>query len=157
MSRDISPSTRAALYAAETQDVFVILLTIDHPSLAVPIRVCSDSQDTESRANTFFAFPFDLTLPDDEDGRPPRARLVIDNVDRQIVTAIRGLATSPTVLIEIVRAADPDVVEARFSDFRFTNITYDSQAVEGDLSLEDFTAEPFPAACFTPSLFPGLF
>ena len=29
--------------------------------------------------------------------------------------------------------------------------------VQGDLTVEDFTAEPFPAAIFSPGLFPGLF
>ena len=58
---------------------------------------------------------------------------------------------------EIVRRAAPDVVEARFDDFRFTNISYDSQTVSGDLGVEDFTAEPYPAGQFSPALFPGLF
>jgi hypothetical protein len=157
MSRNISLSARQALYAQETDEAFLILLTIDHDSLDVPIRVSSDAVDTNSRGNTFTAFPFDLTLPDDDDNRSPRARLVIDNVDRQIVLAVRALESAPTVLMEIVRAADPDTVEARFADFRLTNVTYDARAVEGDLTVEDFTAEPFPAHVFSPSLFPGLF
>jgi len=157
MSRNITPQTRAALYAPQTDDVFIILLTIAHPEMVVPLRVCSGGVETLSRGETFVAFPFGLTLPEDADGRPPRARLSIDNIDRQIVAAVRGLTSSPYVLVEIIRAAAPDVVEARFEDFRFTNISYDSQAVTGDLTVEDFTAEPYPAAAFSPSLFPGLF
>lgn len=157
MSRNISPQTRAAIYAPETDDVFIILLTLHHPGMAVPLRVCSGGQEVTSRGESFVAFPFALTLPEDEDGRAPRARLSIDNVDRQIVAAVRSLTSSPQVLIEIIRAAAPDVVEATFEDFRFTNITYDSRAVTGDLTVEDFTAEPYPAASFSPSLFPGLF
>lgn len=157
MSRPLSLPARAALYAPETGEAFIILLTISHPDLPAPIRVSGDSLDTESRGETFAAFPFALSLPDDEDNKSPRARLVIDNVDRTIVRAVRQLTSSPTVRIEIVRAAAPDTVEARFEDFRFTNISYDSQVVEGDLTIEDFTAEPYPAASFSPSLFPGLF
>jgi hypothetical protein len=82
---------------------------------------------------------------------------VIDNIDRRIVQAVRSLTSAPAVLIEIVRAADPDTVEARFVDFKLANVTYDAQVVEGDLTVEDFTAEPFPSASFSPSLFPGLF
>jgi hypothetical protein len=70
---------------------------------------------------------------------------------------VRSLSTAPTALIEIVRAASPDTVEAQFVDFKLTNVTYDALRVEGDLTLEDFTAEPFPSAIFSPSLFPGLF
>lgn len=157
MSRSVSSLTRQALYAGATGEVFLILLTIDHTSLAEPIRVTSDSVTTASRGNNFVAFPFDLSLPDDQEGRAPRARLVIDNVDRQIVQAVRSLTSAPSVLIEIIRGAAPDTVEAQFVDFKLTNVSYDAQKVEGDLMIEDFTAEPFPAAIFAPSLFPGLF
>lgn len=157
MSRSLSVSARQALYAAETGEAFLILLTLSHASLAVPLRVSSDTVDTISRGDTFTAYPFELSLPDDEDNKSPRARLVIDNIDRQIVQAVRSLATSPEVLIEIVRAADPDTVEARFQDFKLANVTYDANLVEADLTIEDFTAEPYPAASFSPSLFPGIF
>ena len=157
MNRTLSPQTLEAINAPETGDAFLILMTISHADLAVPIRVTSDGIDTQSRGNSFTAFPFELSLPDDEDNKAPRARLVLDNVDRSIVRAVRSLTSSPTILIEIVRAAAPDTVEAKFEDFRFTNISYDARTVEGDLGIEDFTAKPFPAAAFSPSLFPGLF
>lgn len=157
MSRNISSAARASIFSGSTDDVFAILLTIDHADMAEPIRVCSGGVDMTSRGNSFIAFPFDLSLPDDDGDRPPRARLAIDNIDRRIVAAVRGLTSPPSVLIEIVRAAAPDVVEATFADFKFTGITYDSKAVKGNLSIEDFTAEPYPAATFSPSLFPGLF
>jgi hypothetical protein len=157
MSRKVSSLTRQALYAAETGEAFLILLTLNHASLSQPIRVTSDAVTTTSRGNDFVPFPFDLTLPDDQDNRSPRARLVIDNVDRQIVEAVRGLSSAPSALIEIIRAAAPDTVEAQFVDFKLTNVSYDAQRVEGFLTIEDFTAEPFPSATFSPGLFPGLF
>lgn len=157
MSRTVSGLTRQALYAAETGEAFLILLTISHPQLVAPIRVTSDGVDTSSRGNSFIAFPFELVLPDDQESKSPRARLIIDNIDRQIVSAVRSLTSSPNILIEIVRAAAPEVVEAQFIDFKLVNISYDSHVVQGDLTLEDFTAEPFPAGSFSPNLFPGLF
>lgn len=157
MSRALTALARRALNAQETGEAFLILLTIDHPNLSAPIRVTSDAVDTVSRGETFAAYPFELSLPDDGEGRAPRAKLVIDNVDRVIVQAVRSLAGAPVALIEIVRAGDPDTVEARFADFRLVNVAYDALAVRGDLSIEDFTTEPFPAAVFSPSLFPGLF
>jgi hypothetical protein len=157
MSRSLTSTTLRALYAPETAESFLILLTVSHANLSVPLRVTNNAQDIISRSNTFVAYPFELSLPDDQDQRPPRARLKIDNVDRQIVQAIRGLSSAPTVLIEIIRAASPDVVEARFQDFRLSNITYDSHVIEGDLTIEDFTAEPFPSGIFSPLFFPALF
>lgn len=157
MSRNLSAGARQAIFAAESGEAFIILLTFTYESLAAPIRVGSDSVDTVSRGQAYIAYPFDLTLPDDDEGRAPRARLVIDNVDRQIVATLRNLATSPVLTLEIVRAAAPDVVEAVFHDFRLRNVRYDSHVIEADLTIEDFTAEPYPAGSFCPSLFPGIF
>lgn len=157
MSRPVSNPASAALYSSESSDAFLILLTISHTSLQTPIRVTNDAIATTSRGNTFIPFPFNISLPDDRENAPPRAKLIIDNIDRQIVQAVRTLSSAPTVLIEIVRAAAPDTVEAQFVDFKLINVIYDAYRVEGDLTIEDFTAEPFPSAIFSPSLFPGLF
>lgn len=157
MSRALSNIARQALHAEGTEEAFLVLLTLSHADLAEPLRVTSDAVDTLSRGETFIAYPFELSLPDDDDSRVPRAKLAIDNVDRSIVLAVRSLSTAPVVLVEIVRASDPDTVEARFADFRLANVLYDAHLVQGDLSIEDFTTEPFPAHVFSPSLFPGLF
>ncbi|HYD17057.1 MAG TPA: DUF1833 family protein [Patescibacteria group bacterium] len=157
MSRNPSLTARAALNAPGTGEVFLVLLTLTHPAMAAPIRVTSDAVATVSRGNSFEPFPFALTLPDDAENAAPEARLRIDNIDRRVVAALRGLDSAPYIMIEIVRAAEPDVIEAKFEDFRLTGVTYDSQVVSGTLGVEDFTAEPFPAAIFSPGGFPGLF
>jgi hypothetical protein len=157
MSRILSSTMQQSLFAPETADAFIVLLTINHASLPQPICVTSDEVITVSNGTSFVPFPFDLTLPNDLDSKSYRAKLVIDNIDRSIVQAVRALTTAPTVLIQIVRAAAPDVIEAQFVDFTLTNVTYDAYRVQGDLTVEDFTAEPFPAAIFSPGLFPVLF
>lgn len=157
MSRNTGLAARTALNASGTGEVFLILLTLSHPQLPEPIRVTSDAVATISREQVFSPFPFELTLPDDAEGASPEARLSIDNVDRRVVLAIRSLQSAAYVLIEIVRATEPDVIEAKFEDFRLTNVSYDSQVVAGNLTIEDFISEPFPAAIFSPGLFPGLF
>lgn len=157
MSRNTTLATRTAINASGTGEVFLILLTLSHPTLEEPLRVTSDAVATISREQVFSPFPFELTLPDDAEGSPPAARLSIDNIDRRVVLAIRSLQSAAYILIEIVRASAPDVIEAKFEDFRLTDVSYDSQVVAGNLSLEDFISEPFPAAIFSPGLFPGLF
>ncbi len=157
MSRTLTLSTIQALNAQETDDVFLILLTIDHASLSSPIRVTSDIVDTLSRSNNFTAFPFDLSLPEDSEALSANARLQIDNVDRTIISSVRTMTSSPNILMEIVRAANPDTVEASFPDFKMHNIQYDAFTVTGELTIEDFTAEPYPSGVFTPAGFPSLF
>ena len=157
MSRNLSSETLKALFSQETDQVFVMLLTLYHESLMTPIRVCSDSKMILSRGNEFISYPFEVVLPDDKENGPLRARLLIDNIGREVMSAIKQISTAAQVTIEIIRVADPDVVEASFPDFRLTNVTYNALTVQGDLTLEDFTAEPYPYLTFTPSSFPGLF
>ena len=157
MSRSLSTLMQQSIYAAETGDAFIILLTLSHPDLPQSICVTSDEVTTTSNSVSFVPYPFDLVLPNDIDSKSYRAKLVIDNIDRAIVQAVRSLTTAPNVLIQIVRAVSPDTIEAQFVDFALTNISYDAWRVQGDLTVEDFTAEPFPASCFSPGLFPGLF
>ena len=157
MSRNLSTAALKAVYGHETDDVFLILLTLDHAGLDVPIRVTSDAVSTFSREMEFIAFPFNLILPDQTEGQAPKARLTIDNVSRDVLAALRGLQTPPQVIMEIVRHADPDTVEAFFPDFTLTNLRYNALTLQGDLTIEDFTAEPYPAATFSPAGFPGLF
>lgn len=157
MSRNLSLSAINAINSEETDEVFLILLTISHASLATPIRVTSDNVDTVSRGNLFVAYPFELSLPEDSETLSARASLKIDNVDRSIIASIRNMNNSPDILMEIIRAASPDIVEASFPDFKMTNISYDVLTVSGDLTIEDFTAEPYPADRFAPAYFPSLF
>lgn len=157
MSRNVSAELKQAVYAQETTQEFIVLITLSHPDLAVPIRVNSSGQDMISNGETFIAYPFEVILPDDVDDRPPRAKLRIDNISREIILAIRTINSAPFVTIQIVMASAPDTIEAEFLDFRLANITYDQLMVEGDLTLEEFIGEPYPARVFSPADFPGLF
>ncbi len=157
MARSVSQTVKQAVNAPETGETFIILLTIDHADLSQPIRVSSDAVDTVSRGDTFVAFPFELSLPDDTEDRLPRARLRIDNIDREVVKAVRSITSAPSVLIEIVLASDPETVEVSFPDFQMRDIGYDALTVEGSLTLEEIAGEPYPARIFSPADFPGLF
>ncbi len=75
-----------------------VRLTISHPRLSVPIRVTDNDVDLVSGGDTYLACPFFLELPSDEEDRPPRARLRIDNVDRNQVRAVRLADSAPTVV-----------------------------------------------------------
>jgi hypothetical protein len=157
MSRNVSAELKQAVYAQETAEEFIVLIALSHPDLATPIRVNSSGADVISNGETFVAYPFEVVLPDDVDDRPPRAKLRIDNISREIVLAVRTITSAPFVTIQIIMASSPDVLEAEFLDFRLANITYDQLTVEGDLTLEEFIGEPYPARVFSPADFPGLF
>jgi len=153
--------TTAALidsaYAAQTADVWLVLLTIEHADLSAAIRVVNNTETITSNGESFIAYPFRVVLPDAREDAPPRARLEIDNVSREIGEAIRSISSAPTVTMQVVRAADPDVVERRWPSFRLSNVKVNAGRVTGDLGLEDFASEPYPAGIFSPAGFPGLF
>lgn len=157
MSRSVSDTFRSAVYAQETDQVFLALITIDHPSFATPIRVSSDAVDTLSRGNTFSRYPFKLTLPGEGDGASSIAKITIDNVSRDILRQLRATSDAASVLIEIVLGSAPDTVEVSFPDFYLSEVDHDALTIQGTLSVEHFTAEPFPALVFSPAGFAGLF
>ena len=146
-----------ALAAQETNEAILVLLTITHASLSPPIRVTSNSVQTESNGNTFYQYPFNLTLPNDPESGFSSGRLTIDNVGREIISSIRSISTPLTIMLQVVMASAPNTVYVEFSDFKLTNIKYDALTITADLVLDHFINEPFPGNRITPSNFPGMF
>lgn len=106
----------------------------------------------------FVGLPFDIVLPTAEVGSPPNAKLEIDNISREITSAIRSASGDPPgVIIEVVRLLDNDAVELSFPSLNLRNVRATVAKVTGDLFSEDLQTEPYPADRFTPGAFPGLF
>jgi hypothetical protein len=161
--RSLAAALREAMFSAETDVVPLALLTISHPSLGEPIRLCSDAA-SETGANNitrggelFVAYPFDLVLPTDLDDQPPRARLTVDNIAREIVQLARVANPAPTVLMEIINAAAPDEQGAVFGPFRFGAPEYDDYTVTTDLVIDDHSLDAYPHKRYTAEHFPALF
>jgi hypothetical protein len=157
VSRSTSTTFREAVFSQETSEVFIVLITIDHDDLAAPIRVCSNSVDIVSRGNTYIAYPFEITLPDDSDEKISAGSITIDNVSGEIAKGVRLLQTPPTVSIEVVLASSPDTVEASFTNFELINVQYDANTIRGNLSIQNFMTEPYPGGIMGPSNFRGIF
>jgi Domain of unknown function (DUF1833) len=146
-----------ALTAQETGEVFLMLITIAHPSLVPSLYFVNDTVDLISRGNTYLGWPFQVALPDEREDALPQVQLRIDNVDRRIMEGIRMLTTTPTVTMEVVLASSPDTVERGPFNFRLAGIDYDALVITGTLAPEDVLNEPACQFSFTPALFPGLF
>ncbi len=157
MPRALPLAARRSLTAQETDEIWLVLLTISAPGLAAPIRVVNDRENLTSRGNLFVAFPFEIDLPGDSAEEVQRVTLRIDNVDRQIVAALRLVQTPPTVTLEVVRRAEPDLVEAGPFVLSLAEARYDALTVEGELVFEDVLNAAFPADTYNPADYPGLF
>ena len=157
MARSLSPAVVNALMAQETDEGFVMLLTINHADLAQPIRVASTSTNFTSNGNVYQAFPFEVNLPPEQEDRPPQVTLTIQNVDRQIVQAVRSISSAPTVDMSVVMFSAPDDIEVGPFSFTLNGIGYDRLTVSGQLGYEEILSQPWPEGSMNPTGFPGLF
>lgn len=164
--RPLSNAAKAAIFAQQTDEVFITLVTINHPTFTTPVRIASDPfellpvagvRGVISRGEEFIYLPFVIELPAQDDTGVAKARISVDNISREIVAAVRRATSALLITIEIVLASDPDTPEISIEDFRLDRVTYDALTVSGDISVEYFDLEPFPARRFTPSDFPGIF
>jgi hypothetical protein len=156
MVRQVTSTFWEALSFSATDEDFVVLATISHPNLGEPIRVCSDTVDLVSNGNTFIGFPFEFTLPSDNDG-PPKGKLRIQNVDRRIGEVVLTLDTAVDLQLDVVLRSEPDTLQVSYKTLKMRNITGDALAIEGEISVRDYTALPWPKTRSTKGLLPGLF
>lgn len=166
MPRQVSNAFKAAVYAQETSEAFIILLTISHPNFTQNIYISSDPSEllpkngvrgTISNGTEFLYVPFTLNMPQDDDTGVSRASLSIDNVSNQIIEYIREANSALSIKIEIVLASDPDTIEITLDDFKLERVTYDANTISAEISIEYFELEPFPSRDFTPTDFPGMY
>lgn len=157
MARTLSTAAKAAIFSAFTDKAVIALVTITHSDLGTPIRLAANSVDIVSGGDTYTAWPMELAFMSDEEGTPPRASIVIDNVDRTIIAQLRALDEPPDVTLEAVLADTPDTIEVSQPNLRFDQMTYNAQTIQIDLALDYYLTEPASAVQFDPSRFPGLF
>jgi hypothetical protein len=167
----LSLEAQKAVYAQETGDYPIILLTCSHPELDEPMYISTDATTrlvelttdehvvygTISNGREYIYCPVEISLPSEEEGAPPQTQLSIGNIGREMVVAIRSLRSSPTVSIAVVLASDPDRIEGELGGFTFTDVEITAMSITGNLVMDIMTSEPFPHRTFTPSTATGLF
>lgn len=133
MARTISANARSQIQATETQDVILVVLDINHSSLANPIRVVNNNQNIVYNGNTYLASSFRFTPPAQEEGELRRATLSISNVDRSLITLVRSITTSPTVTANVVFVGATVEREAGPWDFDLFDVSYNAETITGTL------------------------
>lgn len=155
--RTLSLATIQALTAQETGEAFFYLIDISHPDI-VTKRFVNNKSEIIAHGETYTPYAFDITIPDEDEGAIQRVRLRIDNIDREIVLAVRQISTPATFTIRVIREAEPNVDIAGPYDCTLRNVSYDALFVSGDLwPFEDISLEPYPQHVFDPAHFPALF
>ena len=157
MANSLTPELLAQLYYQESEDVFLTLLTLTHPSFAGPIRLVNNSVDVISRGQTFIAFPFKLRLPVDDGESAREVSIEFDNVSLEILDELRTVTTSIEVKMEMVLASIPDEVQISIEELKIQTVNYNKQVISARLFLDSFLTTELNSEIYSPTLYPGIF
>lgn len=167
MPRAISLNARAEFAAGQTDAVYVVLITITHPSLAQPARFSTDPTTristeplvygTRHLGNDHLFVLVSAILPDDLPTAPPQATLTFANVDKDMAGLLRSITSPCNIDYAIVRASAPNEILAEFKRLKAVRGSYNAAQVSLEISREPFTSEPCPSGRMTKQRFPALF
>ena len=155
MARTFSTPAIKAMMDANTDKVFVLLVTFWHGSEIY--RCCLNTEDVISRGQQFVPTYFQIRLPEVSDAAPQGCEIQIDNVDNRMVDMLRRVVTPVQVKLELVLADSPDVVEVTVDDLVLREATWNAQTISGRLMVEDMLNAGFPGNLYEARTFPGIF
>ena len=164
-------NARQAMDAANSAEVEVALIQIDHPDLDAPVRLSTDPTDRLSvdplRYGTRSSWlgatdPFLFVLasaevPGDQEDAPAAANIVLENVTNDIAATLRQVSTRATVHLAVVLASSPDQVEVEFRDMSLVGADGDAGEIRLSLTRAPIEAETVPMDRFSRDRFLGLF
>jgi hypothetical protein len=157
MPRTLSPTAARAILARECEEVFLVLLEIEHPDIDT-IRIVNNTEKVVRGVHEYIPYPFEAVLPDDTDNAAPQVQLRIDNCSREVTRALRELAGVPKCTLRVVLASDPTRDEVGPFAFSLLNIEYDAFTISAAIGYEeDFLNQAVPAQSYLPSTSPGIF
>lgn len=161
--RSLSSWFRTEAQAQQTGDVYVTLLEVTYTGSSETLYLVNNYQNIESNGNTYIAFPFVFTPPDEGDMPRSIATITFDNVDRTIAELVASVPTNTDIKIkEIllnVEHSDSGTTAGHeiTRDYIWKNITINRKAISGDLEYLAYLQYAFPKLRKIPSKFPGVF
>jgi hypothetical protein len=161
--RSVSLNWRQALFSQQSGEVALFLLTVTHPLLTTPIRLSTDPTQeittdvygTVSRGHNYLFVGMELALPDETDGAAPSTKLIISNVDRSIMPAVRSINSPAQVKMEGLLASDTETVEFTVPQLDINSVQYDAGQLTFELAMDAYATEEYPALSFNAVNFPG--
>jgi hypothetical protein len=134
------------------------LLEIASPSMSTPVRVVGDTRDLVSNGVTYIGLPFTVGLPSDKAGEVPRAKLVVDNVGRDLTGVLEALPPGAvlTATIKVVHRSTPDVVDYQFVA-PMNGVRVDMGRLSATMGPDDLMRRPAVLLRFDPTNSPALF
>lgn len=158
MAKNYSSEFKSTLAEVSAPEIPYVLLEINHPDLASPVRVINDTEDLTSNGNLYVAIPFRCTLPDDFENQLPKARLSVDNVGKELMYWIEtsGGGNGSTVTMRQVMRSRPDLVEWEITMSLF-NVSCTMSEISAELGYENLFAKKAIALQYRPNNSSGIF
>jgi len=154
--RTLSNNALAQLFFQESDDPFLMLVTLTHSSFST-LRFVNNVEDITSRGNLYSAFPMKITLPTDDGESLREVQINFDNVSLELIDEIRTVTDYIDVTIEMILASDPDFVEIEVGELKIKDVSYNQTSVSARLFMDDFLNTEMTGEKYTPTNFPGLF
>lgn len=156
MANQLSPELLAQLFAQESNDPFLILLTLSHDSFG-QIRLVNNSENITSRGQVFQAYPMNIRLPVD-DGETARNFVIeFDNVALELIEEIRTVTDDIGVKLEMILASIPDEVQMVQDELTIQSLGYNLYKITAQVILDNFLGTEMTSERYGPTNFPGLF
>ena len=155
MSNGLSNELKAQLFAQESTDPFLTLVTLTNPSFTT--RLVNNSSDIVSGGFTFIAFPMKIRTPADDGETSKDFSIEFDNVSLELITAMRSVTGDIGVKIELILASLPSVIQMSYEDLIIRTISYNSKTISARIILDGFLAVQMTSERYTPSNYPGMF
>lgn len=157
MPRSISTTFRQAVEAAYSSEAVIVLARIEHERLNEPLLLASNTEDVVSNGETFTGFPFELSWPDEGGDGQALGSVSIQNVDREIGSAVLKLDGPVTISLYVVLASDPDTIEIEALDLSLRTVNGDALTITGDIGIRyDLATIDYPGLRATQARCPGL-
>jgi len=153
----LSSEATEAVFAPETEKVFLHLLTIETSGGAV-LHFVDNNQNIKSRGIEYFAAGFNIILPEQTDNAPRPCRLSIDNTDLSIFQTIKqAVGQDVFATVCVIMADTPDIYERGPLKYRLRNVRASKETIEGEVYDFYLLDRKFPRDTYTPEDFEGMF
>lgn len=146
-----------AVFAENTSDGILALLTLSSPFLGQPFRFVNDNVETLLvKGDTYLGFSFAIKFPDVNDRGISSIPITIGNVDPSIGQTIEAIDDALKAEIEVVRLEAPNQTLYRFRNFFMRNTKATLTTITGQLEYRSGGDFRFPRSRFNTTDFPGL-
>lgn len=162
---DLSSTGTQAVLAQDCEEIWCLLLTIDHADLAEPIRITNCYGGLTSNGNEFQYFPFSGQLPKDSEELLSGVAVTMGNIGKvdisgtqfDLIEKLLEIHDPFTCKVQVVLESDPDTIEDEWEDLELSSWKASVPAISANLSFDQNRQEIAPYQKQTPGRCPSLY